>query len=320
MSFFVKQRLYFYKKFRVDIWGIIKTSLNMKGVYFFYWKFKYQKEFLNKFKIYCDSNFFKNWEVTINFKEFKFLSKYYMIVSEKMLIKYDILRVKEADKYKFLFNLLLENYFKIEITKKISYACNFFFKQYLIKRSEKALRNQPFIYDIITSNTYKKQKYLKESFASLRLIKLYYIHLTYKHLQKLAKRAKSQYGSFEENYLFLLECRLPSIIYRSGLIANMFEAFDLVKWNVVWVNKTFVTNIYYNVKFMEFVGFRILFKGYIFWEFYKRLIRKALILKNPKFMFFSFYFLFFFIIKKPRKKHLIYPFKLDIYRVSSFAC
>jgi len=103
----------------------------------------------------------------------------------------------------------------------------------LKNREYRALKDRKFIYDILTLQVYKKQKFLKQEFSSLRLVKLYYIYLTYKDLKLLAKKAQRMDGVFESNYFYLLECRLPSLIYRSGLISNMFESLLFVKGNNV---------------------------------------------------------------------------------------
>jgi hypothetical protein len=99
----------------------------------------------------------------------------------------------------------------------------------------------------------------------------------------------------------------------------MFESLLFVKGNNVWVNKVFRSEIYYSVKCMIPVGVRILSKGYLFWMLYKRIIRKALMFKRSNFLFFSYHFFIFFLLRRPRQKDLIYPFDLDIFRVSSFA-
>ncbi len=218
-----------------------------------------------------------------------------------------------------MYNLFLEKFFKLQLTNKVYRVCDFFFFEYLKNREYRALKDRKFIYDILTLQVYKKQKFLKQEFSSLRLVKLYYIYLTYKDLKLLAKKAQRMDGVFESNYFYLLECRLPSLIYRSGLISNMFESLLFVKGNNVWVNKVFRSEIYYSVKCMIPVGVRILSKGYLFWMLYKRIIRKALMFKRSNFLFFSYHFFIFFLLRRPRQKDLIYPFDLDIFRVSSFA-
>jgi hypothetical protein len=76
----------------------------------------------------------------------------------------------------------------------------------------------------------KKKIYkTKKDFSSLRVTKLFYIIYNYRQLKNLCRKAKKQIGAFEQNYLLLLECKLPSFIYRTSFMPNMFESIDFIK-------------------------------------------------------------------------------------------
>jgi ribosomal protein S4 len=163
------------------------------------------------------------------------VGKYYKLSKNRksLIFKSKKIKTKDNGRVKVLSNFFLEKFFKIEPSKRLTRVCEYFYSQHLIRQKKKQYKYRKFIYDIIFYRPVAKTMFLKKRFASLRLVKMYYIMLTYKHLQKLAKKAKRMEGLFEANYFFLLECRLPSLMYRSALIGNMFEALKFVKANNV---------------------------------------------------------------------------------------
>jgi ribosomal protein S4 len=62
---------------------------------------------------------------------------------------------------------------------------------------------------------------------------------TLKQLKKFVEKAKKKDGLFEQNFIGLMECKLPSFIYRSSFLPNIFESIYYVKNNNVAVNKVF---------------------------------------------------------------------------------
>jgi ribosomal protein S4 len=102
---------------------------------------------------------------------------------------------------------------------------------------------------------------------TLRLTLLFYINLKLRNFQKMAKKAKKLDGYFEENFLLLLECRLPAAIYRSALITNMFDAFLFVKKRNVIVNGLIVPYINYVVPLMKIVQVEPIVKGLLICNF-----------------------------------------------------
>jgi hypothetical protein len=252
MGFFVKQKLKFYRRFKVDIWGILKNSLHVKF-----------KGFLINYHVFCRplARFFIKNHIAKGF-----VGKHYAFVKGKIVFKEDsVLRlINEKSVEASLFNALLDKFFNIEPSARSVRVCDYFFHKFLLRMEANKAKDRKFIYDISVHKPVNLEIFLKKEFASLRLVKMYYIILKYRQIQKLAKKAKRMDGLFEANYFYLLECRLPSLMYRSGLIANMFESLNFVKNNNVWVNKIFISNIFYSVKLMTFVGVRILFKGYLF--------------------------------------------------------
>jgi hypothetical protein len=112
---------------------------------------------------------------------------------------------------------------------------------------------------------------------------------------------------------------LPSFIYRSSFIPNMFDSLKFIKKSNVWINKQFMYYISFTIKIMDLVGFRIIYKKYIYWNFFKRIRRKAFIFLLPKYIYTSYSFLMMLVLNIPLKINIINPIKIDMYRLSNYA-
>jgi ribosomal protein S4 len=80
---------------------------------------------------------------------------------------------------------------------------------------------------------------------------------TFKQLRKIVKKAKKKDGLFEQNFISFMECKLPSFIYRSSFLSNMFESIYYIKKNNVAINKNFCSFIFFSVKSMDIITFRV---------------------------------------------------------------
>lgn len=293
MGFFVKEKLLDYRKYKLDIWGNFRNSLliNTSWINYSY------KKIYSKFYTYKSS-------LKINSFRSKFRRFKKNIISELI--------------YKlFLIRTLINNVFKEKISKKRERIMMFFFNK-KAKKGYYINKRRYFIYE--TRDVYvKPQIYkFKKNFSTLRITRNFFIMYTYKQLRYLGKKAKKLDGTFEQNYLLLMELKLPNFMYRSSFIPNMFESINFIKNSNVWVNKNFIPLIFYSIKLMDMVGFRILHKGYIYWEFYKRLRRKAFLFLFPRYMYISLTFFLIFCIKIPKIKDIINPINVDMYRVGSY--
>jgi ribosomal protein S4 len=64
-----------------------------------------------------------------------------------------------------------------------------------------------------------------------------------------------------------LEGRLVCLVYRSGLILNMFDAISFVKKSCIKVNGLIIKDLNYVVKVMTLIGFKSICKGFLFLNF-----------------------------------------------------
>jgi len=134
-----------------------------------------------------------------------------------------------------------------------------------VQQERKRRRHQNFIYDTVFIFKRKDRKKLKKRFVSLRLVKLYYVILKYRHFRNIASLAGRKDGFFQSNFCYRLEGRLCSIVYRTNLVTSMFSAIHFVKTANVLVNKRLITRANFLVKIGDIISF--LEDHYIFFRF-----------------------------------------------------
>jgi ribosomal protein S4 len=299
MNFIIKQRLTYYKRYKLDIWGIIRNSFFIEAQWR---KFNYAK--LNrKYKMYNEARK-HNLKKTINKKQdFMFGKRLNMKYVYKLKIYWNIIKIV----------------FKTKPSKKLNKICLFFFNRKRRKRNFDWWKKKYFIYEVRDLYVKKKKFTQKKEFTDIRLAKNFYIMYTFKQLKKIVKNAKKKDGLFEQNFISLMECKLPFFIYRSSFLPNIFESIYYVKNNNVAVNKLFWSSIFFCVKTMDIITFRVWEKSYIYWSFYKRLKKKAFLFCFPKYMYISLIFFFIVCINIPKKSDIINPIAMDFYKASSFS-
>ena len=86
-----------------------------------------------------------------------------------------------------------------------------------------------FIYRIDVIKPRRKRRFIKKRFLTLRIVKLFYLTLTYKDFNKIAFNSSKKDGSFENHFFLALEGRLISFLYRTSFVSNMFESLHYVK-------------------------------------------------------------------------------------------
>jgi len=310
MSYFAKQRILYYKKFKIDIWGIFKNTLQWKkdrSNYFCSYLRSSRSYFSNLTKIKAKDYYYQQKNNAFNQRPYLY-HKYGRKVHKWWFNRIRVLSI--------LYKNIMFKVFKIKISKKVSKVFSFFFDKK--KRFDKIYYKKPFLYEIRLYYKQKKKYFAQSQFANLRLTRLFYIIYTYKQLKFLCKKSKKMDGLFEQNYILLMECKLPSFIYRTSFLSNMFYCLSFIKNNNVWINKKFMSYIYYTVTSMDLIGFRIISKSYIYWNFFKRLRRKAFIFLLPKYIYFSLSFFLLILLRIPYKKELINPISIDMYRLSNY--
>lgn len=305
MSFFAKKRLSYYKDYKSDIWGLVRNNLQYKidrtsyniNNFFFEAKRAFRQSFIKKH--YYRRNKFIVLNTVPRFRGRKYWN-YNEFIHEN--------KIKSV-----LYFYLLFRFFRTKITNRLYNIYKIFF---LNKRRyyQKRYYYTPFIYEPRIYNIVYKRLKKGALYLSLQLVRLFYIIYSYKQLKKLIKKSKRSDGALDNNFILLMECKLPSFIYRSSFFSNMFESINFIKTGNLLINYKISYNLYHTIKVMDFVTFTTYIKGFIFWTHFKRMRRKAFLFLFPKYMFISLVFILIILIRLPLSKEIINPVAIDMYR------
>lgn len=116
---------------------------------------------------------------------------------------------------------------KSTVSKKSSILLEHLTENVILK--QKIFYRKPFIYEARVPTAKKKKRRINEQFVSFRLVKLFYVMYNFRQLKQIAKKAKFKNGVFEQNYLLIIECKLPSYLYRTSLFSTIFDTIEFVK-------------------------------------------------------------------------------------------
>jgi len=65
---------------------------------------------------------------------------------------------------------------------------------------------------------------------------------------------------FEHNFCIALEGRLITALYRTGLVAHIFECIDIVNAGYFLINQSVIGHIHSTVRFGDLMGFAYEYK------------------------------------------------------------
>lgn len=195
----------------------------------------------------------------------------------------------------------------------------FFFKLYQEKQKYRRTRRRRYIYRMDVIETRRKRRKYNLRFLSIRLTRLFFLTLQDYQFRSLLKKASKLDGDLETNYCHLLEGRLISVIYRTNFLSNMFEILRFVKEGNVYVNFKPLTKLNEIIRVGDFVTFNKKHKKKIRNYLIKRLNKRAVLFKEPRYLIVSYKFWFAYLIKYPRLKDLTYPISIDIQRITGFS-
>lgn len=201
---------------------------------------------------------------------------------------------------------------------KLQNLFEFFFflsKKYKERRYQKYQR---YVYRIDIIDPKKKIKRKPYHFVALRLVKLYYLIYHYRQFNRLAKRLRKLDGLFEHNFCIALEGRLITALYRTGLVAHIFECIDLVNSGYFLINQSVIGHLHCTVRLGDLMGFAYEYKWLLYYRLLWRLLRKAISFNPPKYLFVSYPLLLAFMLKLPSESDLVFPSSVDMFRATGY--
>ena len=197
----------------------------------------------------------------------------------------------------------------------------FFFQRLLSDwLRKKRISQKRFVFKTDDANPEKRKKKVTLKFASIRVVKFFYLTLKYKHFKLMARNSRKKDGYFGHHYCLALEGRLLSFVYRTGFVSNLFEALHSVKTGFVSLNNKIITFPNHPTGLFKILSFHPIIKSKIYFDLYTRIIYDRRTIFPPSdFMFISYWFLFAYIHTYPTENNFILPKTIDIYRGSGFA-
>lgn len=179
------------------------------------------------------------------------------------------------------------------------------------------LRNKRlrYIYRIDLDKPARVRKRHKWRFLSRKLTKLFYMTLTKRQSRKLARVASRKEGSWESNFIMLIEGRIISVLYRMQFLLNVFELRFFIRGGNVLVNNKLLT--YHNaaITYADIVRLKKWTSHNIRYALIKRLRDMSFFFNIPRYMIISYKLMFGFIYQEPKRRDLSYPIAaVDIYR------
>lgn len=288
MVIFIKHRYYFYRRFEYDIWGLCLLDMKIS----------------NKFK---NSYFFDK-------------------LSQEEELSDKILKFKQKLKKKFKFNLkknssLVDTFKKkqenIQWATK-SWLLRFFFRLYTSALERRYERSRRYIYRIDLITHIKKRRKFNKRFLSLRIARLYFLTLKDYQFRSLFRRASKLDGNLEQNYCLLLECRIMAIFYRTNFLCNIFEIIQFVKAGYVFINFKIIKHINAPISNTSYITCSKNTISRLRSNLIKRLKFQLILFNTPRFLFISYFFFFAYLCKLPKKRDFVYPFSLDIQRITGY--
>lgn len=195
----------------------------------------------------------------------------------------------------------------------------FFYKLYYERARYRNFVNKRLVYRFHGPMFRRRRKKFNLRFISIRLTRLYFLTFQDYQFRSLFRRAAKLDGNFEVNYTRLLEGRLLAIIYRLNYTHNIFWILRFIKTKYnVFINYKPVNMVNYTVPLGQLIIINSKWWNLFDWNLKLRLKRKALLFNRPKFLFISYKCHFAYVMRPPYKKDIIYPFYIDVQRISGY--
>lgn len=216
---------------------------------------------------------------------------------------------------KWLFRINKIN-FSIFIKSKI---VRFFFFKWILRRSMSWANRQRYVYKFVAPLPYHKQLKFNKRFHSIRLTRLYFLTFNEKRFRTMLRKAAKKDGNFEINYLQYLEGRIFAIIYRLNFTPDLFWLLNFVKHGLnIFTEFVSIRCINVVLKIGEILKLGKKWQKKISINIKERVRYRTLLFPTPKYIYHCYTFFIFYLMRFPQRKDLVYPFSIDLQRVTGY--
>lgn len=181
---------------------------------------------------------------------------------------------------------------------------------------------------LFTLNIISVVKFVKKrtkfcSFYKYRMLKIwkfrkFYGCLTDYELFSICKKAYKMHGDILHQFIMLLECRLDTLLFRSGLVSSMFEARQFINHGNVLVNDKIITRRSFVLQLNDFVSI----KPEIFLKLKKKIITRltteGIIANPPVYLEINYnFFIIFFLHDVLKASQVPFNFNMTGYDINN---
>ena len=109
-----------------------------------------------------------------------------------------------------------------------------------------------------------------------------------------------------------------ALFYRTNFLSNIFEILQFIKAGNVYINFKQVKYINCSITNISRITCSRNTIVRLRTNLKKRLHYQIILFNTPKFLFVSYFFFYAYLAKLPQRKDFIYPYPLDIQRITGY--
>ncbi len=199
--------------------------------------------------------------------------------------------------------------------KKLNKYQKYFIDLHNEKKHRRYLRVKRYIYRIDLRDPLRKIKRKKKKFISKKLIGYFYLTLKESRYRRIASVARRKEGSWQSNFMYMIECRLVNILYRMQFLLNVFEAKHFVLSRNVIVNNKLKTYLNMHFAYADKIRVKYSVEESIRAKILRRFIKNYIYFNTPRYLLVSYRLMFAAIVGNARADEVAYPLRvLDVFR------
>lgn len=116
-----------------------------------------------------------------------------------------------------------------------------------------------------------------------------------------------------------MESRAIAIVYRLNLSPDIFSLFSFIKnGNNFFLESRPISSLNILIPIGQLIQIRKKWHNQFSALLRKRIKLRTLLFPTPKFIYSSYKFFYFYMLRYPRRKDLIYPFAIDLQRITGY--
>lgn len=195
----------------------------------------------------------------------------------------------------------------------------FFYLRWISWRRSKRFKRKRYVYRFVAPRPYYKQLKFNKRFHSIRLTRLYFLTFNEKRFRMMLRKAAKKDGNFETNYLQYLEGRIYALIYRLNFTSDLFWLLNFVKHGLNVLTEVIkIRGINVVLKIGEVLKLGKKWQTKFSINIKERIRYRTLLFPPPKFIYHCYTFFYFYLMRFPQRKDLVYPISIDLQRVTGY--